>query len=317
MTTVDVSVVIPTYNMDFCLADCLQGLAGQTLTTGTFEIILVDDGSHDQTLATAQRLKEELGLANLKLAHQQNAGPAAARNHGIRLAEGAIIAFLDSDCVPQSGWLEHLSAPMRDHPALVGVEGRTLPAPGKRTLMDHYIDNPNGGYCWTCNIAFRRSLLLEIGGLDEGFPLPSGEDIDLAHRMRQRGDIAFAPEALVYHLILPRSFQKHLRVARTFSSMIRLHRKHPGLLTNGEGFGHVVLFQFKQLLLPIITRRREFPKAPLAYLQFCLLQVLMAVDTLLLLPQYYREATSPLRVLEPFSDPAGQAMQSEPRDVAS
>jgi glycosyltransferase involved in cell wall biosynthesis len=304
MKTVDVSVVIPAYNMDFCLPDCLQGLAGQTLTTGTFEIILVDDGSRDQTLETAKRLKQELGLEKLNIVHQPNAGPAAARNHGIRLAQGEIIAFLDSDCVPQPGWLEHLTAPLRQDSTWVGVEGRTLPAPGKRTLMDHYIDNPNGGFYWTCNIAYRRSLLVEIGGLDEGFPLPSGEDIDLSHRMRQRGDIVFAPEALVHHLILPRSFQQHLRTARTFSSMIRLHRKHPGLLTQGRSFGQLAWFQFKQLLLPIITQRREFAKAPLVYLRFCLVQVLMAVDTLLRLPQYHREATSPLRLREPFLHPS-------------
>jgi glycosyltransferase involved in cell wall biosynthesis len=311
--TVDVSVVIPAYNMDFCLADCLQGLARQSLAAGTFEIILVDDGSRDRTLATAQRLKQELGLENMAIVHQENAGPAAARNHGIRLARGEIVAFLDSDCVPQTGWLEHLWAPLRDNPAWAGVEGRTLPAPGKRTLLDHYIDNPGGGFYWTCNIAYRRSLLLEIGGLDEGFPLPSGEDIDLAHRIRQRGEIGFAPGAVAHHLILSRSFRNHLKTARTFSSMIRLQRKHPGLLTRGGTFGHVALFQFRMLLLPIITRRREFPKAPLVYLRFCLLQVLMAVDTLLRLPQYHREATGPLRVLEPLRP---QNAPTEAQDVA-
>src|SRR5690606_29203769 len=126
-------------------------------------------------------------------------------------------------------WLEHLTAPLHASSALVGAEGRTMPASEARTLMDHYIENPHGGFYWTCNMAYRRKLLLACGGFDEGFPLPSGEDIDIAHRLRQKGEIAFAPDALVHHLVLPRSFSQHFRTARTFSSMLRLNRKHPGL----------------------------------------------------------------------------------------
>jgi hypothetical protein len=123
--------------------------------------------------------------------------------------------------------------------------------------------------------------------------------------MRQTGTIVFAPDALVYHLILTRSFSRHFRTARTFSSMIRLHRKHPGLLSKPDGhFPSIVLFQFIQLLVPMITQRREFPKNPGVYLQFCLLQCLMALDTFIRLPLYYREATQPLEIKEPFRQPS-------------
>lgn len=298
--TVDISVVIPAYNADAYLRDCLGGLRQQTLAEARFEVILVDDGSRDKTLATAQRLKEELAFHHLKIVHQDNAGPAAARNHGITLASAEILAFLDSDCVPHRQWLENLLAPFLENPGWVGVEGKTVPASEQRTLMDHYIDNPHGGFFWTCNIAYRKSALLEIGGFDEGFPLPSGEDIDLAHRIRRKGAIGFAPYAMVAHLILKRSFRQHLATARTFSSMIRLQRKHPGLLNRGSSFLELVLYQLKSLLLPMLTQRREVFKAPMAYVQFCLLQSLMAVDTLCRLPHYYREAVGPLELREPF-----------------
>lgn len=303
---VDVSVVIPAYNADSYLNDCLSGLKSQTLSSGAFEIILVDDGSKDGTLETAKRLKAELDLDNLRIVHQDNAGPAAARNHGIRLAQAPVIAFLDSDCVPQPGWLENLLAPLRLDPALAGVEGRTLPASEKRTLMDHYIDNPNGGFYWTCNIAYRRPMLLAIGGFDEGFPKPAGEDIDIAHRMQQQGKIVFAPDAVVHHLILSRSFMQHLRTARTFSSIIRIYRKHPGLLGKRDNFAQMAFYQIWYLLMPTITQRREFLKYPVTYLKFCLLQVLMALDTFIRLPVYHREATSPLVIREPFQDEAGE-----------
>ncbi len=298
-----VSVVIPAYNVAFCLQDCLTGVQRQTLPREQFEVILVDDGSSDNTLSLATQLKGSLGLDNLQIAHQANAGPASARNQGIRLAKGAIIAFLDSDCVPQPDWLENLIQPLLDNQELIGAEGRTLPASEQRTLVDHYIDNPNGGYYWTCNIAYRRQTLLDIGGFDEGFPYPASEDIDIAHRIQKKGAIAFAPDAVVYHLILTRGFSKHLSTASTFSSIIRLHRKHPDLLSLGESFMDISLFQFKQLLLPIVTRRREFPKNPFIYLEFCLLQLLMALDTLIRLPAYYQESIRPLKIREPFHAP--------------
>jgi glycosyltransferase involved in cell wall biosynthesis len=297
MSAPDVSVVIPVYNMASCLAECLGGLRDQTFPSERFEIILVDDGSTDNTLATANQLKIDFAMDNMVIVQQANTGPAGARNQGICLARGEIIVFLDSDCIPQPEWLEQLITPLLSADAtIVGVEGRTLPAPGGHNILDHYIDNPNGGYCWTCNIAYRKSVLYEIDGFDEGFPLPASEDIDIAHRAKQLGTIPFVPEALVYHLILPRGFKKHLAMARTFSSIIRLHRKHPGLLTPNSSFLGIVLFQLKMLLFPIVTQRRQFPKAPWIYAKFCLLQLCMAIDTLLRLPKYRNEAKEPLLI---------------------
>ncbi len=301
---IDVSVVIPAYNAAAYLEGCLQALHGQSYPADRVQIILVDDGSRDATRAVAEQTAARLGMTRLQVVHQKNAGPATARNQGIHLAQGAVVAFLDSDCVPDPSWLEHLLAPLQQDTALLGVEGCTLPASEQRTLMDHYIDNPQGGFYWTCNIAYRREALLAIGGFDEGFPLPSGEDIDIAHRIRQRGRIAFAPQAVVRHLILKRSFRQHLATARTFSSMIRLQRKHPGLLSPPDsGFARLFLFQVYQLLLPIVTQRRQCLKAPLAYLKFALCQALMAIMTVANLPRYAREYRTPLEIREPFHAP--------------
>lgn len=305
----DVSIVIPAYNMDFCIAEVLAALHAQAFPAERLEIILVDDGSTDRTRAVAEETRNRLGMRHLQIVHQANAGPAAARNHGIQLARAPVVAFIDSDCIADPGWIENLTEPLRQDPLLAGVEGCTLPASDQRTLMDHYIDNPHGGFYWTCNIAYRRELLLAVGGFDEGFPLPSGEDIDIAERIRKRGDIRFAPEAVVRHLILKRSFAGHLKTARTFSSMIRLQRKHPGLLIPaGAGFAHMLGFQLKSLLLPIVTQRRAFPKAPRVYVRFAWCQFLMACDTLWRAPCYYREFQAPLDVREPFHAGPTQAV---------
>lgn len=297
---IEISIVIPAYNVASYIRDCLEAVRRQTLDACRFEVIVIDDGSTDHTLALLQQLKAEWAFDGLNIVHQPNGGPAAARNRGVALARAPIVVFLDSDCIAEPQWLEALTRPLFENPALVGVEGKTLPASEKRTLMDHYVSNAHGGFCWTCNMAYRRDILLRLGGLDEGFPWPSGEDIDLAHRVKQVGEIPFVPDALVYHLILKRRFLKHLAMARCFSTMLRLQRKHPGLLTKMPGFLGLVCFQMVQLLGPIVTQRRELPKAPVAYLQFCLVQSLMALDTLMRLPAYYGEYHQPLVIREPL-----------------
>lgn len=85
------SIVVPTYNRSASVLDTLQSCFDQTLND--FEVIVVDDGSTDDTRQVLASIED----ARLVVVHQQNAGPAAARNHGMRLARGQYIAFLDSD----------------------------------------------------------------------------------------------------------------------------------------------------------------------------------------------------------------------------
>lgn len=85
------SVVIPTYNRATSVAQTLASVFAQTLTD--IEVIVVDDGSSDDTLAALARIDDP----RLVVVAQQNAGPAAARNHGVRRARGDYVAFLDSD----------------------------------------------------------------------------------------------------------------------------------------------------------------------------------------------------------------------------
>ena len=238
----------------------------------------------------------------MEILHQENAGPAAARNAGIRQASADIIVFLDCDCIPQRDWLEKLVIPLQDDPLIQGVEGRTIPASDAYTILDHDIENRQGGVYWTCNMAYRTQTLRRLGGFDEGFPWPAAEDIDLAHRVKQVGEIVFEPQAVVAHLVLTRSFQAHVERARLFSSMIRLWKKHPGLLIpEGSGFGTLVAFQLKQLLFQIVTQRRWLWKNPRVYVQRCVILVWMSMYTLVHLPAFYQEARQPLVVREPLT----------------
>jgi len=103
------SVVIPTYNRSSSVLDTLRSCFEQTYSE--LEIVIVDDGSSDDTLAVLAAIDDP----RLVVVHQENAGPAAARNHGMRVATGDYIAFLDSDDSWYPGFLEAAKAELETH----------------------------------------------------------------------------------------------------------------------------------------------------------------------------------------------------------
>src|SRR6185369_13558490 len=92
------SVIVPAYNMELCLRQTLETILAQE--TPPLEIIVIDDGSTDRTAAVAKSLGPRITLIQ-----QANGGEAAARNHGISLARGEFIAFLDADDCWRPGFL--------------------------------------------------------------------------------------------------------------------------------------------------------------------------------------------------------------------
>ena len=110
----DVSVIIPAYNAEKTLPNCLDALLNQS--TKPNEIIVVDDGSKDETKTVAE------SYSLVKVIAQKNQGPAKARNAGARAAKSEIIIFLDSDCVPEKNWVQEMLVPLADE-KVAGVQG--------------------------------------------------------------------------------------------------------------------------------------------------------------------------------------------------
>lgn len=193
-----VSVVVPCRNRAGELKRCLESLIQQQFPKEGYEVIVCDDGSEEDIESVIQ----EITWKGLKVSYNRQApkGPAAARNLGIRMAQGQIIAMTDSDTIPQPNWLAKLCEALSNNPQAVAVEGKVYAEnEGEYAPLGEGPTNKCGGVFLTCNCAYRRDVLLRVGGFDETFPYAAYEDVELAARAQEFGEIIWQPEAIVIH----------------------------------------------------------------------------------------------------------------------
>ena len=236
----EVSVVVPTRDRAGRLAALIEALRAQTLPSDRFEVIVVDDGSRDETAARVER-KARSGSIDIRLLRRTGDGPAAARNAGWRAARGQVIAFTDDDCEPTAGWLEEA---MRAAGASdVVVQGPTLPIPRESHLLERPFTrtkriSERGPWFQTCNILYPRRLLERLEGFDERFPEALGEDTDLGWRAIEAGaQVEFASGALVHHAVEELGPARYMRHALRGADAVYAFRRHPGLRAEALRYG--------------------------------------------------------------------------------
>jgi glycosyltransferase involved in cell wall biosynthesis len=200
------SVVIPTYNRRLILEKCLRALEYQHLTNEhDYEIVLVDDGSTDETVAWLQQHATK--FPHLRLLCQDHQGPAAARNLGVEQAIGDIIVFIDSDLVVTEHFLQaHADALLQGQQQLGSARLLTY----GRVINTCNFDNPtaepykltdfSAAYFATGNVAIARTWLEQAGLFDTRFQLYGWEDLELGVRLKQLGlKLVKVPDAVGYH----------------------------------------------------------------------------------------------------------------------
>jgi glycosyltransferase involved in cell wall biosynthesis len=200
--SIDASVIIPARDAAATLGATLAAIARQDGGAGR-EVIVVDDGSADDTVAVAQASAVEV-----RVIRAAGSGPAAARNLGAAAAAGRILAFTDADCVPEPGWL---AAGLAATESADLVQGRVLP-PHDADIgpYDRYLAvTSEYGLYETANLFVARELFHRLGGFESiltprrGIEL--GEDVWLGWRARRAGArTAFSEAALVRHAVFPR-----------------------------------------------------------------------------------------------------------------
>lgn len=204
------SVIVPVYNGAGTIERCLNALAAQTVAPGRYEVIVVDDGSTDNTAAVIDRWRRAHPHIQLTLLSQANAGPAAARNRGAAAAHAPLLLFTDADCAPTPTWIEAMTAPFAD-PDVAGAKGAyvteqtgLVPRFVQAEYEDRY-DRMAGqaqiDFIDTYSAAYRRAIFLENEGFDPIFTTASVEDQEFSFRLAQKGyRLVFAPAARVSHL---------------------------------------------------------------------------------------------------------------------
>lgn len=196
-----VSVIVCSYNGATTLAACLDSLG--RLDYPAYEVILVDDGSTDNTREIAAQ------FPGVRYVHQTNHGLSHARNHGAALARGEIFAYTDSDCMADRQWLYYLMNALL-HGNYAGVGGPNVSPPAQNWVQACVAAAPGGPshvlltdtiaeHIPGCNMAWYRWAFESIGGFDSEYH-KAGDDVDFCWRVQNAGhQIGFSPTAIVWH----------------------------------------------------------------------------------------------------------------------
>ncbi|MBS1250257.1 MAG: putative mycofactocin biosynthesis glycosyltransferase MftF [Chloroflexi bacterium] len=202
-----VSVLIPCYNQAQHIGGVIQGVLAQTHSPQ--EIIVVDDASTDQSARVIG------GFPVTRLHHEENRGPAAARNTALHAARGEIVLYLDADAFPRPDLIETLLRAYQAldgeiFPSLAGIGGRGIEV-HQKNLADRWRGRharQDFGDEYRAKVPFlfglcasyRRSVLEDVDGFDESFPRNAGEDFELGCRLRRAGyQLHYEPQAIVDH----------------------------------------------------------------------------------------------------------------------
>jgi glycosyltransferase involved in cell wall biosynthesis len=236
VTTPRLSVVIPTYNRADRCQRMLRTLAEQSLDPTTYEVIVVDNGSVDDTMAVLESLVGEFPFRLRPVRVEINRGPGPARNVGWREATAEVIAFTDDDCHPDSGWLEAGLATMRANPRLGVLQGRTRADDIDRLWEDRrnhcvIVDGP-GPHFETCNMFYRKQALADGGGFGEDYNWWGGwyaEDTCAGWRSIDAGwERGFTPDAIVTHDVEQRRMKWWITTSLMLCNEVAVAKDHPG-----------------------------------------------------------------------------------------
>ncbi len=235
------TIQLCTYNRAALLERVLDACFEQSVPDETYEVVLVDDGSADETPAAIARARERAACAFVVVS-QANAGLASARNAGIARASGERIIFIDDDVLPLPNFVEEHLRSHASHPHSI-VRGGAINVDD----LDHLpppiwsVKDYSGNYFWTTNVSAPLAAIRKAGAFNAAFSEYGWEDIDLGLRLRASGVRAvFNPKALVYHFKpRPRGEAVEAMVrqaraqARTAVQLVRLHPNWRAYLATG------------------------------------------------------------------------------------
>ena len=261
-----ISVVIPTYNEQDGIEECIQSIFRNTFLP--HEIIICDGMSDDNTKQIAENLDVTVLENKKRIA-------SAGRNLGIEHASGDIIAFTDGDCIADKNWLLEFNKAFKDDEELIGIGGKVIPASPRNDIEEFWgnislrviMSFPDEAYFIktrtlndafiTANCAYRKEALQNVGGFDDWFG-NNAEDVDLSWRLLKSGTkLRYIPESVIFarspttmKAVMKKSFRNGV-------SSSKLEKRHSGKYFTFDKTIHILLWKniFQMLLFKNGARR--------------------------------------------------------------
>ncbi len=235
----EISVILCSYNRAATLARCLEQFSQQTVPTENWEVVLVNDGSTDNTDEIAQQKQWPFQLRYIR---QENTGLAGARNSAIAGARGKILLLINDDTIAAPDLIEKHLAAQKAHPhsMILGafeyepwtLESAFMQVVNRSTVVFGYRDLTPGGtydhmFSYTCNLSVPAEAYRQAGLFDTSFKSYGAEDTEMGYRLEKAGyRVVYCPEARAGHahaLTLDEFIKRQLNVGSNFARYFRIH----------------------------------------------------------------------------------------------
>jgi len=249
------SVVIPALNSASTISYTLKSIFSNNFPKELFEVIVVDNGSSDETVEIARKYP-------VKIFYCPKRGIGPPRNLGIKKAKGEIICLTDSDCIVEKNWLAKIYTFFNEKPEADGVGGPVFPYPHHQTKIQKltgelFVEDQGypkklkevefgstQGIIFGSNCAYKKEALITVGGYSE----PGGSNLELAWRLVLKGrKLFFSPHVKVYHIFpsdIPSIFKQQFRWGFQLTYMKRIYRIDNGIAE----LIYILYFPFRRLL---------------------------------------------------------------------
>ncbi|MGQ9630991.1 MAG: polysaccharide deacetylase family protein [bacterium] len=314
-----ISVVVPAYNEEEFLPSCLEALLEQDFEDD-YEVIVVDNASTDRTA----RVARDMGVIVVR---EPRKGITFARQKGLEVARGEIIAYVDADTIVPPHWLRAISDSFRQHPEAVAVSGPIpllVENPIKRYILRWcylflypFLDSlirrslRKGNTFYGANFAVRKSALLAIGGFNTRIHF-YGEDVDTSIRLSRVGRLLFVRSLAAY--TSPRRFEQQ--------GLLSANRYYLATYFGGLFFNRIPIFEDYEDFRrgPVVrrhTRRRKFLYPSLAALAIVVFLIFAAVSPISQVygRVYYRGPVGEKAIALTFDDGPNEPYTSQVLDI--
>ena len=287
------SIIICTYNRADYLRDTLESLLDTKTDAASFEVLIIDNNSTDDTKAVAEKVIQSHTEISIRYATETNQGLSHARNRGISEAAGSVLLFLDDDIAARSDFIPSWISFFREKTGASGGGGKIhvqfddprprwmshflLPLLGHHDLGNAIKKYPANKYPFGGNMAFRKEIFEQYGTFNtdlgrKGKKLMASEEKEFYRRLRDSQDIYYLPNAFIYHRVnkqrLTKSYIKKQAVGLGKSIALRLEgastiqkisllgsELFKSLVTLPLCIGYALTLQFSKAVMLVTFRR--------------------------------------------------------------